>query len=369
MKLAFCLFNYFPYGGLQRDFLRIAKLCIEKGHEVEAFTMKWEGSKPDWLKVNFVPQKGLSNHRRALNFSKQVKKLLSKQQFDKVVGFNKMPGLDIYYAADGCFVAKPQYQDRALKFLNPRYRVYKKLEKSVFNVKSKTKILLLSEKEKKKYQKAYNTPDSQITLLPPGISKTCIPPTNANDLRKELRDSLYIKDQEFMLLCIASSFNTKGVDRAIKAFCALPEEKLQQSKLVIVGKDDPEQYNKLYREHKDRIIFLGARDDIPNLLFSADLLLHFARVDNTGTVILEAVVAGLPVLATNCCGYTTYVKEAKAGKGVRSTPFTQAEVNALLDKSLDKEKLQIWHQNCLQYSSEHDLFSLFEKAVTAITNT
>jgi len=27
MQLAFCLYKYFPYGGLQRNFLRIALAC------------------------------------------------------------------------------------------------------------------------------------------------------------------------------------------------------------------------------------------------------------------------------------------------------------------------------------------------------
>ena len=43
MKLAFCLFKYFPYGGLQRDFVRIARACIERGHTVEAFCLAWQG--------------------------------------------------------------------------------------------------------------------------------------------------------------------------------------------------------------------------------------------------------------------------------------------------------------------------------------
>ena len=44
---------------------------------------------------------------------------------------------------------------------------------------------------------------------------------------------------------------------------------------------------------------------------AADLLLHPSRYDTTGTVILEGVVNGLPVIATAACGYATHVNAAK----------------------------------------------------------
>jgi UDP-glucose:(heptosyl)LPS alpha-1,3-glucosyltransferase len=34
MRLAFVLYKYFPYGGLQRDALRIARACAARGHAV-----------------------------------------------------------------------------------------------------------------------------------------------------------------------------------------------------------------------------------------------------------------------------------------------------------------------------------------------
>jgi CBS domain-containing protein len=35
MKFAFCLYKYFPFGGQQRDFLKIAKTCTKRGHHVD----------------------------------------------------------------------------------------------------------------------------------------------------------------------------------------------------------------------------------------------------------------------------------------------------------------------------------------------
>ena len=86
MKLAFLIFKYFPYGGLQRDCLRLANFCAEQGHNVTIITMDWQGAKPEYVKVNIIPNRGLSNHSRAKHFAKAVEGLLTN--FDKVIGFD-----------------------------------------------------------------------------------------------------------------------------------------------------------------------------------------------------------------------------------------------------------------------------------------
>ena len=43
MKLAFVLFKYFPYGGLQRDMVCMAAACQELGYEIHVYTLSWQG--------------------------------------------------------------------------------------------------------------------------------------------------------------------------------------------------------------------------------------------------------------------------------------------------------------------------------------
>ena len=47
MTLAFCLFKYFPYGGLQRKLLLIAGICKARGHRVDIYTRSWDGTVPE----------------------------------------------------------------------------------------------------------------------------------------------------------------------------------------------------------------------------------------------------------------------------------------------------------------------------------
>jgi len=366
MKLAFCLFNYFPYGGLQRDFLRIANLAAKHGHQIDVYTMSWQGERPNFLTIHLIPVKSLSNHQRCLSFIKALQIKLQSTHYDKIVGFNKMPGLDIYYAADGCFVTKPQYYWNLFKYLTRRYYVFKNLEKTVFTPQSKTKILLLSETEMCKYQAVYKPPKERLYLLPPGITKACIPPPNVNEIRTQIRSSLNISNEEFLLITIASSFHTKGIDRVIKSLKALPQVLQNKAKLMIVGQDNPKPYLKLATSIAEKILFLGARDDIPNLLFAADLLLHFARIDNTGTVILEALIAGTPVIATDICGYAPYINIAKAGIIIPS--FKQLTANQALVKALNPNTIKEWHYHALAYSQQANVFTLVEQVIQLIEN-
>jgi len=104
VQLAFILFKYFPFGGLQRNFLRIAQACQQRGHDIRVYALSWQGEIPPGFDVILVPAKAMSNHRRYERFATLVQNDLASRPADRVIGFNKMPGLDVYYAADPCYL-------------------------------------------------------------------------------------------------------------------------------------------------------------------------------------------------------------------------------------------------------------------------
>ena len=55
MQLACTLFKYFPYGGRQRDFLRIALACQARGHAIRVYVLSWQGDIPAGFEVVQVP--------------------------------------------------------------------------------------------------------------------------------------------------------------------------------------------------------------------------------------------------------------------------------------------------------------------------
>lgn len=370
MNLAFCLFRFFPYGGLQRDFLRIAHTCQQRGHRVRMFAISWEGEVPAELDLRLVPARGLSNHARCRSFVQGVAPLLAQGGFDAIVGFNKMPGLDIYYAADTCFQARAREKHGPLFRLGSRYRTFVELERSVFAPPAETEILLISPLEKPKFQGCYGTPEERFHLLPPGIAPDRIAPENAEEIRAAVRRESGVASDEKLLLMVGSAFRTKGLDRALRALAALPEELRRRTRLVVIGRGEDAPFLRLARGLgvDDRLHLLGGRDDVPRFLLAADLLLHPAYTENTGTVLLEALAAGLPVLATEVCGYGFHVRQAQAGQLVPE-PFRQEQLNHQLLQMLTASEAAVWRTNALAYVRRTDIFSLPEKAADLIEET
>lgn len=367
MKFAFCLYKYFPYGGLQRDFLRIARECQKRGHTVKVYVLTWQGPVPDDIDVTIVPVESLFNHNRYRKFSDWLVAELVKHPVDRVVGFNKMPRLDIYYAADSCYEEKARTQRGAhYKFL-PRYHHFAEYERAVFGKTSGTEILIISEVQKPYFIEHYRTQSERMHTLPPGISRDRIAPSNADEVRAQKREEFGLTEEDKLILLVGSGFIKKGLKRAIQAVASLPPEVRARTTFLVIGEDRSEPFNRMIKRLGliDTVRILGGTDDVPAFLLAADLLLHPASDENAGMVLLEAMVAGLPVLATDICGYGHYVVEADMGRLVPS-PFQQDTLNNMLLDMLMHDDRKKWVQNGKAFAESADIYSLPQKAVDVI---
>lgn len=372
MQLAFLLYKYFPFGGLQRDLVRIAQICQQRGHRIRVYTLSWQGDVPEGFEVVTVPVRSWFNHCRYKKFTRWVEADMHRRPVDRVIGFNKMPGLDVYYAADPCFEDKSRRLRKPWYRYSPRYRHFSTYEKAVFSPAAKTELLMISATQQALFKQYYATPDHRFHLLPPGISLDRRAPANADELRvvarRKLGAEFALPADGLLLVQIGSDFERKGLDRSIQALAALPETLRTRTRLVALGSDDPAKMQGLADQLGvgKQVFMPGGRADVPDFLLAADLLLHPARHENTGTVLLEALVAGLPLLVTEVCGYAHYVLDADCGR-VASEPFDQSVFNHLLEDMLasDRDRTR-WHDNALRFADETDLYSMPERAADVI---
>lgn len=368
MQLAFILYKYFPFGGLQRDFMRIALECQQRGHTIRVYTLIWEGDIPDGFDVRIGPVKAFSNHQRNEKFHRWLHDDMQQQPVDRVIGFNKMAGLDFYYAADGCYEEKAQTLRNPLYRYSNRYRYFSAYERAVFAPESKTQILMISEVQQPFFIKHYQTQAERFHLLPPGIAKDRRAPANADEIRAEFRAEFKLRDDQYLLLQVGSGFKTKGLDRTLKALASLPREQRERTQLMVIGQDNPKAFvvqAAALGVSKQVTIFKG-RSDIPRFLLGADLLMHPAYNENTGTVLLEALVSGLPIMVTDVCGYAHYIDEAECGQ-VLDSPFQQQQLNQALSDILADAPLRArWSDNALEYAKTADLYSMPQRAADII---
>ena len=88
-------------------------------------------------------------------------------------------------------------------------------------------------------------------------------------------------------------------------------------------------------------------------------------MENTGTILLEAIAAGLPVIATDVCGYADHIVKADAGT-VLASPFDQEELNHELAAALLSAERTAWSQNGQRYGADPRLYHMPASAVDAI---
>ncbi|NND59627.1 MAG: glycosyltransferase family 4 protein [Gammaproteobacteria bacterium] len=63
----------------------------------------------------------------------------------------------------------------------------------------------------------------------------------------------------------------------------------------------------------DAVVFAGFRDDLENILPNLDLLVHPAPNEGLGISVLQAAVAGVPIIAANAGGLPEIVEDERSG--------------------------------------------------------
>jgi UDP-glucose:(heptosyl)LPS alpha-1,3-glucosyltransferase len=342
---------------LQQDLLKIVRACHGQA-ELTVWCQSWEGEKPQGVVVHEVKTAGLTSVARRRRFAAYVEQQV-KPQVDCLIGFNRLPGLDYYFAADTCFAHKA-FGERGWWYRQtPRARLYLQLERAVFGADSHTQVLMLSALQKQQYLEYYPDAAARVIDLPPGIDRKHQPAPEAAKQRASLRGELGVADDELLVLQVGSSFITKGVERSLQALAALPAELAAKVHYVEVGQDGDlanwRQRAAAMGQLKSAR-FLGPFHDIPRCMQGADLLLHPSLYESAGLVLLEAVVAGLPVLTTASCGYAFHVRQANAGV-VCDEPFRQHQLNDNLRTMLQTDR-RAWRENGIHYGRTQDLYDM-----------
>ncbi len=369
LVLAFALFRYFPYGGLQRDFMRIALACQQHGYSILVYCLSWQGERPPGFEIIEVEVPGVANHTQAKQFAEFVNEHVRWRLPAGVIGFNKMPGLDVYYAADSCFEHKAQQMRTGVYRRTRRYQLYSEFEDAVFNAAASTHVLLIAEAQKQQFARYYDTQPERLHMLPPGVSADRRRSGQWQQQRLRVREEFAVADNEFLLLLVGSGFITKGLDRALHALASLPQTLRQRCRMLVIGEDHASQFLRLAGQLgvSDQLTISKGRDDIPAVMQGADVMVHPAYMESGGMVLIEAVVAGLPVIATAVCGFAHYIDDAAAGV-VLAEPFSQQELNEQLCRALTESDLRRrWSANGVEFGrTNNQLYDMPAHALKVI---
>jgi len=153
----------------------------------------------------------------------------------------------------------------------------------------------------------------------------------------------------------------KGVTYLINAMTRVVEQH-PESILVLVGKGDDkgEEEIKLKEQVKraglvDKVLFLGWRPDVEEIMGCFDIFVLPSLNEGMGRVLVEAMAAGLPIVASRVGGIPDLVKDGHNGLLVPPADAIALEkaISSLIeDKEKRKKMGQVGTKMCREYSSE-----------------
>ena len=123
-----------------------------------------------------------------------------------------------------------------------------------------------------------------------------------------MRRQLGIPEGAFAVMTTAEINRNKNITSGIKAFAAAAEKGGDMYYIICGSGDMLEQCRELALELgvSDRVIFTGYRHDVPQLLRAADVFLFPSYREGLGIAAVEAMAAGLPLVASDIRGVREY---------------------------------------------------------------
>lgn len=173
--------------------------------------------------------------------------------------------------------------------------------------------IALTEEERMDYLRYGVTTAGKIATVHSGVNldRYRVKPNNASELR--VRFGFDANDR--VIGTVGWLLPIKGPEVLLDAFRRLSANETNL-KLVFVGKGDLE--TPLRRRSQrwglaNRVVFAGWRDDIPEVLSSFDIFVLPSRNEGMGRVLVEAMAAGRPIIASKVGGIPSLVENGKTG--------------------------------------------------------
>lgn len=174
---------------------------------------------------------------------------------------------------------------------------------------STDRFVAVSQDEALTFESAGFIPRDKVRVVPNGVDVQRF----ASALPLE-REALGVPRGAKCIAVVGLLNIAKGQDLAIRALAA---PGLAETHLLVVGHGElAESYAQTAREVgvSTRTHFLGWRDDTPRILRSVDALVLPSRWEGMPYIVLEAMAAGLPVVATRVDGARGVLEQARCGE-------------------------------------------------------
>ena len=327
VKLALIRRQFAATGGAELYTQRLLAALAGAGHEVHLFAESWSEVPAD-VQFSRVTLTG-GRHQRPARFAQAVKGLLAESRFDCVFSLERTLQQHVYRAGDGVHGV---WLERRRRFAPAWKRVFigrsafhrniLALEKQTLDPRNTGRVIVNSEMVRQEILKYFSFPTDRIHLVRNGIEVRRFQGIDRTAARKQFG----LSPDDYVLLFVGSGWERKGLKYLFQAAKRIQSESKQERtnlKLLVVGK------GRKPGSVPSNTIFTGPLSNVAAAYAAADLFVFLPIYEPSANVVVEALVAGLPVVTTIYNGASELIEDGVNGTVVNDPADTEQVAQAI----------------------------------------
>ena len=175
-----------------------------------------------------------------------------------------------------------------------------------------------------------------------GVNTSKYKVTDKESIREQYRSELSIPQDAIVMIYVAELIKNKNQSLLLKVLQRVLASH-SNTYLVLAGPDHADGKYQMMADQlgvSDHVRFLGWRDDIPNIYAASDICTPSSIREGLGLNLIEAMAAGLPIVATGNSGHSDILnRDPECGylSSFDDKVFAEDVIRLISDKDLRKE--------------------------------
>jgi len=354
MKIAVVIPKYGLVGGAEGFAYELTERLAEReGLEIHLFANQWR-SRNTSITFHKLPIIPFPRFLRPISFAYFSHKGIRSNDYDLVHSHDRIFQMDLLTMHG--IPHRTWIKEARRKPLSLFDRSTAWVEKNGLTGSRSPMILAVSTLVRDELLKLYDIPESKIRVIHPGVSQGRFSSLDQESCRHEIRQRHGLSSSDVVVLFVGMNFEVKRLELVLKGIAHLIAKGNKNSnlKLVVIGKGREGWYLNMARDLGifNRVIFAGVTPKVEDYYLASDIFAMPSRFDTFGLAVLEAMMAGLPVIITQRVGARDLVNSGVQGFVLSEDP-SPGDVAEKLAVLMDKENRRRMGENARELALQH----------------
>ncbi len=375
MRIAMLTNNYKPYvGGVPISIERLADGLRGLGHEVYVFAPSYEGEVEEPYVIRYHSRKKKLKGEYVVPdiFDPRIEEVFSSIPFDIIhVHHPMLMGYTAQYFSRKyhipiVFTYHTRYE-QYLHYILPgqkwkntdkkaRHTPFRFLEKKLIYTGSEKLVMIHNRiftnqcdlvfaptPSIKEYLEEHGT-STEVKVIPTGLSGKEF---EFNKSRVKAIRKKYLNGKKYLFCTVSRLEKEKNIEFILEGLKLLKEKYSTGFRILMIGEGSlKEELNKRVKELglNDNVIFCGLvpHEELPDYYHACDLFLFASQSETQGIVLLEAMAAGLPVIAVRASGVSDVLVDGRNGYMTdKAVPLWEEKIEQVLSRKHQWEQMKL----------------------------